>query len=711
MPATPPPKSHALGFSADAFLIPGRASKDALFDLATDDAALRDLMPTPETVRDAILECKKQGLCGTFSSGLTLRISGDVSALFQCFGVRLVLASDEPGSHAHFEDPAGKQLDRVSPINGHPLEKYIVSISVVRDAELTNGGFKPVVQFPQPPQAPQEIDPKPWYVWPGDLAKRMSVRPSVVALATAAEYELEITVPPGCCVAVVDSGVATDHKYLAPFRDNNRFIWPPDLTYDPAIKNTVEQLQKKATEGLTTALNVNTQLEHLWKCARTLQDTWGEYFDDEMSPRPSNQATSSTSQLVNDSELPIVRLVKEIQKSRQFNHYLTIVGTGRSEKLSDFLDALLTSFTKRSKLIVTSFDAIAELGKLVRFVEEKLKKIGTAIKWLETIGTKGQDVDGHGTGMAASILGVAKNSFIATFPVLFRKDAEEFSVFSRGIRTGPAESLEIAVAFTSELDKGLKFLRLKDKNDPSCSKVVSNSYGSFRSRDKLSPELNDLQTRVTSWVKDKDVLIVFSAGNCPGPGEDPEEVSIFALSGEWDAIIVGGAWDKDRANVNEPDKGIYLSNAAQGDNVHVGNRTFSFPDTCGLVGPEIEKKTAKNEVEKLAPYVYIPSKAPNEWYFGGGGTSSACAQVAGLCGALRAKYPNLSAPQIKAAIVKGGDALTDSDEVSQKSSQGRKPSEIGNPKLANIIGAFYQASLMSNQWVSAKPTRNRKPQK
>jgi hypothetical protein len=149
----------------------------------------------------------------------------------------------------------------------------------------------------------------------------------------------------------------------------------------------------------------------------------------------------------------------------------------------------------------------------------------------------------------------------------------------------------------------------------------------------------------------RDIVVCFAVGNAGNPL--PGYVSMASLTGPDGAIIVGGAFKRPAGGgAFEPGDGeVHLSSAAHAYRYAkegIFQEKGKVPDVCGLVGPLLPDGTS--------PYVYLPANN-GAWRYKGGGTSSACAQIAGICALIRARYPDFSAAEVKQLVIDNGQAV------------------------------------------------------
>jgi hypothetical protein len=121
-------KTYPLAFSALAFLQPKHLDPAKLFNEDDDDETLRRLKPAPETVRAAILACKKYGFRVSYSDGLSLSLSGPSYKLLERFGVRFAGSAQPENPQYWFEKEDGQKVFQLSPRHQHPLSAAIATL-------------------------------------------------------------------------------------------------------------------------------------------------------------------------------------------------------------------------------------------------------------------------------------------------------------------------------------------------------------------------------------------------------------------------------------------------------------------------------------------------------------------------------------------------------------------------------------------------------
>jgi len=731
---TNPTKQYAVGFSARAFLKPKYLSADKLFEWVDDDE-LKKLKPSPESVRDAILECKKHGLNARFSGGLALSISGDASTLFTCFGVHIASVTNPPASPKYqLENASGEIKEWVRPLAEHPLSTRIEGIIVEGEPESNaaprfTGGTSPQswarTDWGKQPGHPEHI-------WPHELQGRFLVNSKNLLPADVADFTNKLNAN-RYSICVLDSGANVNHPYirwLCQTQNNNQ-----SELYAPNLKLLFTYRTKLLQEALSVKEKLKKMFEHLVYVETLLLSPQTIRFT-------NNEVILLADQIPNlhNLNLPNLKPVERkdaifwletfIEKSEFFQRFKHKHKFGASLfnllakvhfKLKDPVHDTLTikkNMSRHNWKIQT--DAIMALRT---FLLNESNNLDEKVRALNKFNSRGYDLDGHGTGMTASILGVSKASNVHVIPFISVDRITHWSFSSTFLsRKAVFEETE---KWCEERQRVYKINHLNYRLDREIApRVFSNSYGcSLRLLDASDTEErkqaraayhNDDKNQIRDLTQ-KGYLLIFSSGNAFGP-LDTHYNDTLPLTGAG-AIIVGGAWDYDRTDPNNANTLITFADSAHGKvfepYTSVKNKGFinkrpvaktktvRIPDICGFSG--------KQDSTGGAPYVYVPTAANSRvsigdhgdwgwWSYIGGGTSSACAQIASICGALKAAYPNLSPKQVKKAIIEGGDDVT-----AGQSYQKVGPGDIHEPRkgqpqyvrIANILGAFQAARRMN----------------
>jgi len=121
--------------------------------------------------------------------------------------------------------------------------------------------------------------------------------------------------------------------------------------------------------------------------------------------------------------------------------------------------------------------------------------------------------------------------------------------------------------------------------------------------------------------------------------------------------------------------------------------------SIGASGPEGGESSigefsnyGKHEVDVFAPGVYIYSTTPDSTYDYASGTSMASPVVAGIAALIRSRYPDLSATQVKAIIIKSTRPLPDT-VIEPGTFATVKPSELSvSGGTVDVVNAMKMAS-------------------
>ncbi|NUO79044.1 S8 family serine peptidase [candidate division KSB1 bacterium] len=272
-----------------------------------------------------------------------------------------------------------------------------------------------------------------------------------------------------------------------------------------------------------------------------------------------------------------------------------------------------------------------ELDSLRDRIAHAKKGIAGQKSWL----APDADDSGHGTAMFANVLPVAPKAAIT----MIKADITNVN------RVGPKQH---AISEALEMKPH----------------VISCSWGTPIGKLSPGPILNKyLFSFLIAIIKYK-AIILFAAGN--KNDKDPEGKDTET---QWPEVIsVGGAyWDFD----------LELSASSVGH----GYKSKSgrvVPDVCGLCGPS------------AAPYLILPTQPGSEadknvaqkpgdwstkwpgWIASSGGTSSATAQVAGVCALIKQAYPSANTETVRTILKKTATAVTKG-----KTAQGNSLSDLG----------------------------------
>ncbi len=242
------------------------------------------------------------------------------------------------------------------------------------------------------------------------------------------------------------------------------------------------------------------------------------------------------------------------------------------------------------------------------------------------------DYKGHGTAMAATLLAVAPGTKLTGIKLVNDKDDKYNTrlteAFEEALKHRPKV---ISISLAADLAEG------RDRN------------GNRKPREKLPKSLVALEALILDAVR-KGVTVVCAAGN--------GDVGFPAMMR--DVIAVGGAHVGEEGGLEASD---YTS--AFTSKIYSGRHV---PDLCGLSGmkapPQVDNP---DECEKQpdvdGSYILLPvqrrkkidrqvgdlTKANDSWAVVGG-SSTAAAQVAGVCALLLEKDPTLKPTEIKALL-------------------------------------------------------------
>ena len=707
----------AAGFTASAFLKPKHLPAATLFEWVDDDE-LKKLKPPPESVRDAILECKKHGLSARFAGGLSLSISGDAVALYTCFGVRLMSDSDpEAVQRDWFEDDDGKKHELVEPVARHPLGKWIVGIIVELDSASMDA-WPPSY----PNDAPSDWGKQaPYHIWPWELRERIGGTNLPSGDSSS---------PSRIGVALIDTAVDLAHRFF----NEKRQIPPQAHAFDFSInKHSLEiitdYLQKRmleVEEGLQQLQYppIVKRLKRLDSLVELLK-TDKESADSKPTGIPNaysslrdyldagidHELYEIKRELINDPAIRPERWdaqkwAKELQSddvfAKQFlarlDQLCEEAGTrgplNSLDKFKDIQQQLIGDFVTEAKNAIERRWNQIHGEKDTAMRKEKAQSLQREKEWITKFTDSQTDHLGtHGTAMAASLVGVSPTTPIIAFGTISRDAKKSFE----GL-TGPTSSevFKAAIAECNKLNQDPPIPSEPHSSSRTVKyRIVSNSYGSaipLQSTHQTMETQNIALNNLKSFIQNegKRYLILFASGNKGNPKDD--SISRYNLLNSLPNVItIGGAWDQ---GPSEP-RMITLSNASHAHNIIRGDKEHYVPDICGLVG------RWQNEAVG-SPYVYLPGGMTREesargWNYFGGGTSSACAQVAGLCGELLSRYPEMDIDQIRTCLIEGGDDVTEGESHTGESIDTLNTGRLQKIRLANMDKAFDIANTMTKK--------------
>lgn len=694
-------------FSATALLKPKNAPPEALFQIG--DPAVRNgyrrLYPKPEDVKAAIEAFKKAGMTARVGIGHTLELSGPNDALEAAFGVRLIGKADRNGRiNFSLVNIDGLSVSIAQPLSGHPLHEWLVGLYARTHPAVLNNDIAP--RHPERPQEPWGKS-KRYHLWPHELRQRLGAdtsvefedllqqpskladrqrKPGVFTLLEKILKDRKYGLGFAQTVHIVDSGINVAHPYF-----DQLGMMPVKINHEG--RNIRVDLEIAEMAGDWSVLrHRNRFLLQLARKTLRSSDRFNAYFRGD----PRRNALPRDA-IANRSLRRVLIEFEEIVTKRHFFNYFKLYNHVAHAKLEEVYVQLKRAIKLELNFTIGE-DRLEALRQYVDFVGQREKELVGMDNWLKEF-DRGRDPDGHGTGMAASILGVARLATIRMHRA-----------------TVGLPSAYAWIAPTSDILSDVFDDAVKGSTDFGGRRVISNSWGTPVPDSELAAGNESLIAEWNRWyakigIAGKDNVIIFSSGNSGDTGKTHFQLQATIGGwkqgnnhGYWGAIIVGGAWDKGDEAMPSDTKSlaprIRLSNAAYGKSfvlfTPAGQPPIEaiVPDCCALAGP-LEGDTA--------PYVYLPA-TDNEWHFGGGGTSSAAAQVAGISACLLATYSNLSAYQIREALIVGGSDIEPSHKLSESiSHQDKSVDEIWPPfdgprsplKRVNIAGAFRKAKELS----------------
>ncbi len=611
--------------------MPANGNPDDVFNVVGvgDPERRKTLKPRPETVEKAITKFTSINLGARYADGIEVHVTGSTEDLQKFCGLRVQSLVAGSLTSIAFFDSHNTAVPLYRPPANHPLAGLVVAIYLpTNPAALT------------PPDALKQN--RPWGkinkydVWPHELRKRLGVKMdadeiSLSEPATAKTFIDDRTnLGYGVSVSIVDSGIDILHSYFS-----------EGLGLDG--DSLVARFQIRAA-GTITKQEVGCRIYQFRSDLDNFKLALVELND--LMYRPPTAGALPP---------PIERLKKPADRIRQSrlanflpNWYCQprlnenpSAPAARSAEVNSMNKALQELAAGRATTRV-NFQSLIDWIKLE--VDPWLKRLSDL---LTLFGTKPVDNDGHGTGMAASLLGVARNADLVMYYGLISPELREnygaFVSFAAFLEEG----FDTAVNKAREQQHRLTLERIKNSAKITEHRIISNSWGLTRSvADVLSP--SPASADIVRWsykvgrATDQGCVVIFAAGNAGNPQRD--DFSVQAATGPSGAIVVGGAWDTGPDSTGKTE--AVLSTAAHAFVLPTNTR---IPSVCGLVGVQLTNGTS--------PYVYYPTKG-NDWSYSGGGTSSAAAQVAGVCATIRAQWPNLAPLKIKELLIGSGDPVT-----------------------------------------------------
>lgn len=219
----------------------------------------------------------------------------------------------------------------------------------------------------------------------------------------------------------------------------------------------------------------------------------------------------------------------------------------------------------------------------------------------------------------------------------------------RAVPDGDEYDKDVALAIRYAVDNG--------------AKVINGSFGKY-----YSPH-SDWVYDALKYASDKDVLVVFAAGN---------------ESTDLDGDTAERYPNDDKNTLTE-----YTNNV-----LTIGAISYNY-------GPELVadfSNYGKTKVDVFSPGVRIYATTPNNTYAFLQGTSMASPNAAGVAALIRAYYPNLKATQVKQIIMESGLPITFDVAVGGDPNTTKSFSELSRSgKIVNAYNAIILADKMSRK--------------
>jgi hypothetical protein len=209
--------------------------------------------------------------------------------------------------------------------------------------------------------------------------------------------------------------------------------------------------------------------------------------------------------------------------------------------------------------------------------------------------------------------------------------------------------------------------------------IVSNSWGNDLSQ--LTDNSPLYNTDLTILLAPPSQVLLFAAGNYDLTDKRSPE-NLREKEAEFPNVIsVGGAYKE-----NAKKHGIITaSNGAFGYPFRLSDEDRFVPDVCGWIG-----RNDSDDYNLWVPAFSKDQQKPPEdaWVSTWGGTSSATAQLAGVCAVIKYFWPGADSDQIRQVLKESADTI-----ATGKSAQ--KNEMKGKAGLANIENAILKAQIYS----------------
>jgi hypothetical protein len=615
--------------------------------------ALRDprtLRPDPKAVKQAVLTAKTLGFDVVRVDATSMDLRTRPGPLATHFGAAIVPGDEGPPATgdalADAANPS-QTYAAMEPLDTSPLRDLVYVITPVARAE------------PMMPPPPGEPNPRgvrgkiePWHLWPDELRQALN------------GVEADGGTPPqdrhrhlrgsGAEIAIVDSGVDRTHPWII-----------TDLGIAPGHSQRIVQAVQPQLMGLRDEFTregarsryLEQYLDAILPFVRPRRiAATGRYW---LDPPSGTLIHGTTVAGISIGRLDPLDADTD-PYALKFYEYLQSMHRGTDlDLIQEFVNDVARVGGDAASVVDISGNVRPLLEELRGFLQFLRQPFDSFVRWASGIlDGSNIDVDGHGTMMAVSMLSVAPAANVRSFaahwspgPQLHHPYVQRAATWL--YRDAFAEAVhEVRTAPTAG------------------QRIISNSWG-----DELLPmqpgtpdQVKACQASIGYWrlqiaeAVRHNIVVCFAAGNANKPTAGT--VSVQALTGPAGAIIVGGAYKKPgSAAFSIGDGDVYLSSAAHAYDYEAGGifpGAGRIPSVCALVGPQLANGTS--------PYVYLPH-LNRTWTYVGGGTSSACAQVAGICALIRALHPGFSALEIKALIEDNGQAVEQGESFNRRGSR------------------------------------------
>lgn len=613
-----------------------------------------DDLPAPAPVdklRQSIKALKDAGFSVTTIHKRFLLLSGPPGAFEQSFDVNLKIDTANPAQDTPIKvsvfDQKNVELAEITPEPNTEIAACIASIELSTASVVNND--PPASGLPYP-----NIRLKKPSIYPFEIAYYLNAPPGL-----SAKPHINLQLPNQPEVNIVDTGHDLTHPYFS--------VAFPQATLDniqlkrPDNSGNLKQLRSLESNINVLLLALNNVFEK--------RDDALTYLDDIAKAQKLRKSLDKLgSKLYKNLFNKIMNLGKKSSWEISNNLYNLMISTART--LSDDIkqNQYKINDALNNELLLGS---IVDLANVHNKLEKGLKDIRNAISELSDV-QQNNDANGHGTSMLASALSVSPKSHYVSW-------------LSQSLAIYNNKRVVMANNTLTVLSTAIK----ASSSSPKRVRIYSNSWSLEVSPKIASKALKNAGAveALTEDVVSRGDIILFAAGNAGGP--TLPNVSREALAGRKGAIVVGGAYYKSQLDGVEKPKNPTVSPAAHA-HLSINNKKMAspIPSVLGLVGtgggyvmlPTTSTASASNKTGKKDHGAGV-----GWWSSVGGGTSSATAQLAGMCALLAGMFPNLSGKVIRQLVIENTTACTDGSSYGDVDFRALGAEKIG---LANIEKAI-----------------------